>query len=193
MAAATVRIRRFRNADLPFYVASLEALQDHLTELDPFGIVHRGPQYGRTYARFELRQVRRNHGCLLLAELAGRPVGFVAAHVRPRQAIRELELRPRVQGFILDLFVVPGERGRGVGTALLRAAERHLARAGCTHVWLDVFAPNRRAQALYESLGYRGFARMMMRKLERHGSRRPTRLRRQRRRDGTLGRPVRNG
>ena len=163
--ARALTVRPYRPSDRAFYVGCLEGLQDHLVALDPFGIVQRGPKYGAIYSASALRLLRRNRGCLLVAELDGARVGFVTAYVRPRHRLRELELRPRVQGFVMDLYVRPEARGRGVGTALLRAAERRLAAVGCTHVWLDVFVPNRRAAQLYRSLGYRGFGLMLMRAL----------------------------
>jgi len=157
-----VTIRPYRPADRGFYAECLEALQDHLVALDPFRVVRRGPGYGAKYVAFARRTVASNRGSVLIAEQDGEPVGFVASYVRPRNPIRELELRPRRQGFIMDLYVVPEARGRGVGTALLRAARRRLVRAGCTHLWLDVFVPNRRAHALYRRLGFRDFGVLMM-------------------------------
>jgi ribosomal protein S18 acetylase RimI-like enzyme len=157
-----LRLRPYRHSDLRFYRRCLERLQDHLVALDPFGVVRRGPGYGPRYARSALASLRSREGTLLVAELSGQPVGFVAAFVRPPDPIRDLELRPRRQGYIMDLFVVPEARGRGVGTALLRAAERALNRAGCRHVWLNVFAPNRAALALYRSLGYEEFGLTLM-------------------------------
>ena len=130
--------------------------------LDPFRVVRRGPRYGARYAASALRTISRNRGSVLIAEDEGEPVGFVASYVRPRNPIRELELRPKVQGFIMDIYVVPKARGKGVGTALLKAARRRLVRAGCTHLLLDVFVPNRRAHALYQRLGFRDFGVLMM-------------------------------
>jgi GNAT superfamily N-acetyltransferase len=62
--------------------------------------------------------------------------------------------RPRPVGRITSLVVDEGERGRGVGRALVAAAESLLADAGCG--LLEVTSNLRRADAhaFYERLGY---------------------------------------
>ena len=57
-------------------------------------------------------------------------------------------------GAISDLWVEPFARGRGIATALIRAAEAHLAAHGIRHVEITTLAANPRAQALYRRLGY---------------------------------------
>ncbi|HTW55008.1 MAG TPA: GNAT family N-acetyltransferase [Thermoplasmata archaeon] len=168
---AALRIRPYRPTDRPYYARAVVDLQDHLTALDPFGVVRRAPAYGVRYVRAAIGLLRKNRGGILIAERDGRPVGFVAAYVRPRNRVRDLELRPGRHGFVMDLFVDPSARGHGVGTALLRAAERFLARRGCTRVWLGVFVPNARAHALYRRLGYADFGVTMTARLDRPGAR----------------------
>lgn len=53
-----------------------------------------------------------------------------------------------------DLAVLPEYRGRGVGRALLRAAEERARRRGCCKLTLEVQDDNRRALALYRSFGF---------------------------------------
>ena len=52
------------------------------------------------------------------------------------------------------IFVEPEARGRGVGTALLHAVERHAATMGLKSIRLDVIDTNSRARALYEREGF---------------------------------------
>lgn len=57
---------------------------------------------------------------------------------------------------VLDGICVDAEqRGRGIGTALLAAAEAHAAARGDREVQLSVVDTNPRAEALYRRLGYR--------------------------------------
>ena len=55
---------------------------------------------------------------------------------------------------IHDLAVVPDWRGKGVGRALLTAAEDHARREGCCKLTLEVQEDNLRARGLYESFGF---------------------------------------
>jgi GNAT superfamily N-acetyltransferase len=73
------------------------------------------------------------------------PVG----HVHIAWAGTELGL-PELQ----DMYVLPGRRSEGIGTALAETAEELAARRGHGHCSLSVSDQNRRARDLYERLGY---------------------------------------
>lgn len=53
-----------------------------------------------------------------------------------------------------DLFVVPSARGRGVGRALLAAAEAYARAVGAIRLVLQTAIDNAAAQRLYESVGW---------------------------------------
>ncbi len=55
---------------------------------------------------------------------------------------------------IHDLAVLSGHRGRGVGRALLAAAERTAGSAGCCKLTLEVQEDNLPARRLYEDFGF---------------------------------------
>lgn len=62
--------------------------------------------------------------------------------------------RDRRRGVVRNVYVVPGARGEGVGTALLDAAEAELAAAGVDVVVLEAMADNERARSFYRERGY---------------------------------------
>ena len=53
-----------------------------------------------------------------------------------------------------ELFVLPEARARGVGSALLSAAESDLAQRGCVRLQLQLATANTRGRAFYERKGY---------------------------------------
>jgi ribosomal protein S18 acetylase RimI-like enzyme len=59
------------------------------------------------------------------------------------------------RGVVHNLFVVPGARGRGIGSALLATAESALADEGADVVALEAMAENEDARRFYERNGYR--------------------------------------
>jgi ribosomal protein S18 acetylase RimI-like enzyme len=88
---------------------------------------------------------------VLLALADRRPIGvavcffgFSTFHARPLLNIH-------------DLAVVPEWRGRGVGRALLEAAEERAVRRGCCKLTLEVRDDNHGARALYERCGFTDF------------------------------------
>lgn len=60
------------------------------------------------------------------------------------------------RAFVLnDLYVDEAARGRGVARALLVAARAHAVGVGAAYISLETAVDNTRAQALYESFGFR--------------------------------------
>jgi ribosomal protein S18 acetylase RimI-like enzyme len=84
---------------------------------------------------------------LVAIDRPGNVVGFTAVHPQ--------------EGEMFLLFVHPGHARRGVGRALLDAADEALRAAGCREAFLYTHEENERALAVYEAAGYRrdGFVR----------------------------------
>lgn len=78
----------------------------------------------------------------LVAEVGGRVVGSVMAGFDGHR------------GWVNYLAVDPAHRRAGVGSVLMKEAERVLARAGCPKVNLQVRATNEPAVGFYEAIGY---------------------------------------
>lgn len=100
---------------------------------------------------------------VLTARLQGLlPAGHVIALLvgDPAAGLAVLTLRPNVWydgpvGLLDELYVVPDQRGRGLGTALLRAAEETVrARAGDL-LEINVDGEDTAARRFYERHGYR--------------------------------------
>lgn len=87
---------------------------------------------------------------------------WVASIVLPAQDVRVAEMDGRVVGYVTrdgvqlnDLYVRPGFQGRGVGTALLRAAMA----ASPGELWLWTFQRNAAARRFYERHGFEAVER----------------------------------
>jgi diamine N-acetyltransferase len=129
-STADLRLRATRDDDVDYVVAA---------EADPDNAPFLAPSPREEHLDF-MRDAGQRH---LVAEAAGRRVGFVLLRLHP--ADRAVELR--------RLAVT--EKGRGHGRAALRAAialafEEHDAH----RLWLDVKPHNERARALYRSEGF---------------------------------------
>ncbi len=87
-------------------------------------------------------------GAVLVADLDGRPLGFVAIRAVPRFEHDDVLVR------IAALVVDPAARERGVGHALMTAAEAFAGEHDAA--FLEVTAGHHRPEArlLYEALGY---------------------------------------
>ncbi|MBB6099450.1 GNAT superfamily N-acetyltransferase [Deinobacterium chartae] len=83
-----------------------------------------------------------------IAEQGGEPLGFLRVE-RQVEADQDAPM-----AYISDVAVSESAQGRGVGRALMAAAEAWGRENGCAQVALKVFATNTHARAFYASLGY---------------------------------------
>lgn len=78
----------------------------------------------------------------------------------PPVGVALLTLRPNVWlagpvALLDELYVVPSERDRGIGTALLKEAEAQARRRGCELLEINVDGEDAGARRFYERHGYR--------------------------------------
>jgi GNAT superfamily N-acetyltransferase len=108
---------------------------------------------GRHYFAGALARQRGGRGVLLVAWLGGRPVGDVSVSFEPAG---EPRIRTHLPGVpeLGHLEVLAALWRRGIGTALIRAAEDAARRRGHDRVTLAVGVDNPGARRLYERLGY---------------------------------------
>jgi ribosomal protein S18 acetylase RimI-like enzyme len=105
-----------------------------------------------TLARaFIAERLTRKESVIFLAERDGRPVGFVQLY----PLFSSTAARPRRLWLLNDLYVAPEARSGGVGRALMDRARQLAEATDAVGLELATARTNVRAQALYESLGYR--------------------------------------
>ncbi|HEY3863548.1 MAG TPA: GNAT family acetyltransferase [Verrucomicrobiae bacterium] len=69
------------------------------------------------------------------------------------------------RGWIYSVAVMPGHRGRGLGSRLMRHAEEQLASLGCPKINLQILQDNEGVESFYRKLGYQTEMRVNMGKL----------------------------
>jgi GNAT superfamily N-acetyltransferase len=134
-AGAALRIRRFREADLPAVFRLVHGTIDACyAGVYPPNAVRR---FKELHAEETIAADART-GFTLVAEEAGRLVGtgtVVGEHVK-------------------RVFVDPARQGAGIGRAIMEQLEAEARRRGIRRVHLEVSIPSR---AFYERLGYADF------------------------------------
>lgn len=76
------------------------------------------------------------------------PDGFAILRVRPSI------YSPALEAYLAELYVVPAQRGRGLGRALLDRALELARELGADRIELGTSEDDRAARALYESAGF---------------------------------------
>jgi ribosomal protein S18 acetylase RimI-like enzyme len=102
----------------------------------------------------------RRHELLIADDGKGIPVGFLLLLYDLPDEVTNTE-----QAFVAYTAVEPFARGRGVGRALLEAAEALARAGGLRYVSLMVTEDNAQARNLYEHAGFTTERRMMTKRL----------------------------
>jgi len=139
MARARLAIRRGRPRDLPVILALIRGLAEyerlaHQVEATPARLKRHG--FGRR-PYFETLICRRGR----------RPVGFALYFFTYSTFLA----RPSL--YLEDLFVLPEERGKGAGKALLRALAKIAVARGCGRMEWAVLDWNTPSIRFYKALG----------------------------------------
>lgn len=143
----------------PDRVGELEALwkslHEHHRAIDPRipGVRLRDADGSWSFRRVEYETwLREPDAFVMIAEREGRPLGYALVHFREEDDSRETGSR---FGELESFGVLPEERGRGIGTALMDAVYRELRRLGIRELEIGVLATNESAARFYERQGFR--------------------------------------
>ncbi|MFW6304444.1 MAG: GNAT family N-acetyltransferase [Candidatus Saliniplasma sp.] len=104
----------------------------------------------RMWINFIKEGVEKEGMVTFVAEKEDELVGFVNVVLRQRPPF----FSKRDVGLILDLFVKEGERGKGIGSTLVEAAERWIKNKGFKLAIMTVSPVNKNALEFWNNKGY---------------------------------------
>jgi GNAT superfamily N-acetyltransferase len=144
-------------ADEPAILSFIAGLQDYEAAFEPDR--RRDAGFAADHWREIQHRCAENHGVFLIAEDAGKPVGWAFAHETPGHLfVVEPERR---HGSLAELFVLPQARGQGHGHALILACEDWARQRGHKLLTVGVLSKNARAIRSYEGAGFTPYTTVM--------------------------------
>lgn len=148
-AAVTVRVAGPADLD------SLTDFAEELLRADvPWGVLTERPAQRKTM-RAGLSESLAEGDLVLVAELDGAAVGYVAVSTGERAAWMAPLVNDTPMAYLSSLYVAEGARSRGVGEALAAAAHTHLDDAGVSATLLHYALPSPVSVPFWSRLGYR--------------------------------------
>jgi GNAT superfamily N-acetyltransferase len=154
-----IQIRPARDSDAEPLVRLWLELIEHHRRLAPPGLAVPKPEVEPLRAELQ-RGIRSTRCCLLVAEGAGGPVGFLFAEVD----VRGPEGRERsTRGWLHETYVEAPSRGCGVAERLVREGYAWLQGQGVERVCVRVESSNPEALAFWLGQGFRERARVLER------------------------------
>ncbi len=155
-------IRPATPADEPALTELQRTSAIHHATIDPKRWRVPSPEDAAASRQYWHTRQRRDQG--LVAEADGVLVGMIELWLRRPADTRGARI-PKLDAD-LGIVVAPDWRGRGVGTALLLAAEDWARSQGAQRMILDLSSANTGALRLYERLGYEVHAHQMDKEIE---------------------------
>jgi GNAT superfamily N-acetyltransferase len=150
-------IRRYRETDDAACRECVVELQEAERAID--GRLRPGEAMADEYLREMHRRSREYAGTILVAEVNGRVAGLT--QVLARVPFEALDEPPGDYAIVAELVVLDGFRGRGLGAALVREAERHAREAGARELRINVLVENTTARQLYRREGFAPYLEIM--------------------------------
>ena len=145
---------------------ALEILEAYYRELRRFdALLCLGENWKPYFTRILENAVQSEHYHFLLARDSGAIAGFVSywvAEEPAREGIRS--------GYISDIYIKPGFRRCGYGTALVREVFRRLGESSVRSVQLSVYMENGGALEFWRAFGFSPFTYRMRRPLPAEGA-----------------------
>lgn len=136
-----VVVRRWRDEDLPtLETVAVDSYRDSRFWFDRRFARDR---VAELYREWLIKSCRGFADDVLVAEVEGRPVGFITCHIDSP-----------ARGRIGLVGVVAMLRGKGVGHALVRAADEYASERGAREIEVATQARNVSAQRLYQRAGF---------------------------------------
>lgn len=149
-------IREYRESDRAETLECIALLQEYERMLLPRDFLP-GEPMAKEHLPYLLRRCAESDGKLLVAEEGGRIVGYACVWKSVDDMAHMYTPESLEYAYVIDLFVRDEYRGRGIGRALLEAAETHARSLGLRRIMLHVVAENQSAADAYAAMGYKTY------------------------------------
>ncbi len=100
--------------------------------------------------RYVANVIKEERELLLVGEERGKAVGLVNAVLRER-----LFYEPKLEGAILDFYILPEYRRTGLGRRMIEEAVKQMKQQGAEIVTAEFPSQNKIASSFYDKLGFR--------------------------------------
>jgi GNAT superfamily N-acetyltransferase len=111
-----------------------------------------------------LQRLAKRDGRIVLAEIDGVVVGIVGFSLDEDAAYVTEDVRRH--GTVTDLIIQEEWRGRGIGQALLREAERLTREAGLKRLLIGALVANDKAERTYRAFGFEPYVSILVKALD---------------------------
>lgn len=166
MKKPVITYRQYKPADKKEFIRCLEDVQDYFITQDEVGWMRRSPDFGKKYADYLLKDMKKLSGRILLALDGKRVVGLILGSVeRPKGFDRIYTRLDEKLGWIYLLYVDPKYRGMRISSELFDRLELYFKEKKCTVVRLEAQGNMPMLVEMYAKRGYRPWLMNMAKRI----------------------------
>ena len=154
-------IRNYKESDKRGLEKCIVELQEFERKLQP-DFRTKGSVIAVAYRKYLVKKIKNMHGKIFVAEVNKKISGF-AAILLENQTSPCMKIKKNA--YIIDLVVLSKDRKSGVGSALLKRAEKFALDAGVSNIFLDVMFNNKLALSFYNNHGFENRGITLLKKL----------------------------
>lgn len=115
------------------------------------------------FRRWVKKWIRSPNGLVLVAEADGDIAGYALNQIKDKGTIPVYRIQKL--GYMSDLYVKPGYRGKGISSRLKTTVFQWFRKNGVTYVDIGFHVGNTRAQKIYRLWGFAEYTTTMRRKV----------------------------
>lgn len=161
-----ILIRDYKDCDRHGLIECIKGLTKHLIAINPFRIKRLSLNFFDGYLNKIVRDLKNNGNKIFVSEIEGVIVGYVFGIIR-KQTKEDLQEFIRFKcGEIIDLYVSPKYRKKGIGSLLVKKMGDYFKKRNCQASRIIVLHTNTNARGFYKNLNYKDEAVDMYRLLD---------------------------
>ncbi|OGN29302.1 MAG: hypothetical protein A3A33_03745 [Candidatus Yanofskybacteria bacterium RIFCSPLOWO2_01_FULL_49_25] len=154
-----ITIDEYVSSDMQELQNLIAELHDAMMVFEP-EIMMPGDVARKEYIPYLIEQTKEKNGKICFAKQKGKAIGLMAVRT-------EKDSDEAVQyAWVSDLVVISKERSKGIGAKLLAYADVYAQSNGLSYLKIGVLAVNKGARKLYFKTGFRNYADILIKKLE---------------------------
>ncbi len=146
-----INIRKPSLSDLPDLLTLWQGQCDYHYDLDPVYYVPSSPQLNRKFTQYLKKAITKSDPYVLLAESGSKLIGFVTFK---KVTDHYFDTNITKYGEVIELYVSPNYRRRGVGQKLMTEVETFLRNLGLNYISLQCSSFNRQGLDFYQKTGF---------------------------------------
>ncbi len=153
-------VRKLKKSDAGKIAPLMLELYKKWDKIDPIDKINKSWFYSKKLPGYVKKLIGNKNKLLLVAESGSEITGYLLAEVEERKPFLQ------TAGYIAETFVMPGHRGEGIASALLKKALEWLRKRKIKYAFVGTHSLDKEAISFWKKKGFKEFNKFFKLKLK---------------------------